>query len=787
LDHYNLNFINSFKRTCATEVLPIMSVRKRVEVKRSASLLLFQIILIILPVLKAHSQEITRTQANSLVIKLNRETTDTGRFKLLVELAWFQVLKRGEFKTDLDSARTYLTRAHTLLPHPPLADLTGFFDMVYSDYCHESGQKKLSHNALESAIGFLKQGKNKFLLGCAYRDSMYRMPLNTSTIPGKIQLMQSAADAFGAAGSKRELGDCLRLLADLRTWKKLDERALPELDSAKQLYQQAKSGDWQQLYIIYSRYYAMEENYKKSLEAILNALRITAATDSSAEVAEMDHHAGILFFRMKDYKQSVVFLNKALTLAEKMKDVSDSYETAFTLVRAYSALGEPKKSLKLMNNLESRYPIHEGDDAFELDLCARLAVYNDLKQYKAGHIYFDYLVKFVGKKGPGDERQADLELIEMIPFCIGTGQYTKAEQLLRTKENITKILGAKLTTRIVNLNMWLALDTTKKDFRAATIHLLKLRELNDSLFNETQTRQLREMEVQYQTEKKETENLMQGQRIQMLTAQQNLQRAELKTAGVVRNVLLTGGFCILIIAGLIYMQYAQGRKNNAMIAEKNSRLEHLLNENQWLLKEVHHRVKNNLQVITALLNSQSAYLEDGAALDAILKSKGRVESIALIHQKLYKANNYSSIFMPEYIQDLVKYLKDSFLEDQNIWFDLNIDPVSLDVGDAVPVGLIINESVTNAIKHAFTSKSDNVIGITLKKEGPGLILTVRDNGRGFIENEPTKSSSFGLLLMTGLADELNGTLEQFNSDGTVIRVHLKSLTTLPGFVEKPGK
>jgi len=720
-----------------------------------------------------YSQDISRKQADFLLFKLRKEKTDTAKFKILLKLASFQISKPNELKADLDSAKRFLDQAKPILSVLNSPTSSGYFNLIQSDYFKETGNDKLSQDALDKAIVYLKSGKDQSLLASAYEKGCYRLTLSITNIPIKIHFMQLAAAAYGKTANKRKLGDCMRLLADLRTIVSIDERVLPELDSAKRLYQQANSGDWQQLYIIYAKYYAIKDNYPKALEAILNALRRTSPSDSSSEVCELDHHAAILFYRLKDYKQSLVYGNKALKIAERKTYKPDIYEIAFTLVNAYSAIGEGKTSLNLMNRIEREHPVHEFDDAFMLDLFSRLTICNDLKLYSKGQVYFNYLMKHVNHRVTGDGREINTALVQMIPFCINTGQYQKARELLNTKEEITKQLGSKFNTRIINFKLWLALDTARKDFKSATRHLLKINDINDSLFNETQTRQLKEMEVQYQTERKENENNLQKQKILTLSEQQKLQHAELKTADITRNVTLICALCIIIIAGLIYRQYVITRKNNAVIEGKNKRLELLLNENDWLIKEVHHRVKNNLQIITSLLNSQSAYLEDGAALDAILKSKGRVESISLIHQKLYRTENQSSIYMPDYVQDLVQYLKDSFVEDQSVLFDLSIGPIDLDVSDAVPIGLIINESVTNSIKHAFTNKGENTIKITLEKTQADLLLIIRDNGKGFNSNGLKDNNSFGLLLINGLADELSGKLEILDTGGTEIRLHFK--------------
>jgi two-component sensor histidine kinase len=129
-----------------------------------------------------------------------------------------------------------------------------------------------------------------------------------------------------------------------------------------------------------------------------------------------------------------------------------------------------------------------------------------------------------------------------------------------------------------------------------------------------------------------------------------------------------------------------------------------LTEKEWLLKEIHHRVKNNLQVVMSLLDSQADFLQDKVALSAIQESQHRVQAMALIHQKLYQSESLARIPMRSYIEEVVAYLNDSYSRYQPIGFDLSVDDIELDVTLAVPLGLIINEAITNAFNMHFLMK-----------------------------------------------------------------------------------
>jgi two-component sensor histidine kinase len=198
----------------------------------------------------------------------------------------------------------------------------------------------------------------------------------------------------------------------------------------------------------------------------------------------------------------------------------------------------------------------------------------------------------------------------------------------------------------------------------------------------------------------------------------------------------------------------------------------LLIEKEWLLKEMHHRVKNNLQIVISLLNTQSAYLENKDALMAIQNSQHRMYAMSLIHQKLYQTDNLSQVDISWYIHELIRYMKESFEIDEKINFVIETQKMYLDIGQAVPMGLIINEALNNAIKYAFPLDRKGEIFISLKNtESNTYQFIIEDNGAGLPDHfEDTKRSSLGMNLMIGLTDQIDGTFDMKNDNGVKIKI-----------------
>jgi two-component sensor histidine kinase len=190
-------------------------------------------------------------------------------------------------------------------------------------------------------------------------------------------------------------------------------------------------------------------------------------------------------------------------------------------------------------------------------------------------------------------------------------------------------------------------------------------------------------------------------------------------------------------------------------------------EKEWLMKEIHHRVKNNLQIVISLLSTQSNYIDNDIAYNAIRESQHRMQSISLIHQKLYQSENLARVDIRSYIAELVTYLRESFETDPRISFELDIVPIDLDVTRAVPLGLILNEAITNAIKYAFPDERIGKISICIKEdEDKTFLLRIHDDGIGSpVISDIQSRKSLGMSLMHGLSKQLSGSFSVKNDEG----------------------
>lgn len=240
-------------------------------------------------------------------------------------------------------------------------------------------------------------------------------------------------------------------------------------------------------------------------------------------------------------------------------------------------------------------------------------------------------------------------------------------------------------------------------------------------------------------------------------------------------ILLISLAILLLIALILWHNNLQKQKANAMLLQHQEKIGQQAHQLTLMMQELHHRVKNNFAIVASLLKLQSIRLQDEKAIQAMLAGQQRVEAMSLIHQRLYQSDRVTSVNMEEYLTDLARGLMDAYgYRSANFDLILTIEQKTLDVDIAMPLGLIANELITNAFKHAYVHVEQPMLRIGLFK-GNGITLEIQDNGPGFdIEHWQTSSSrsSFGKQLIVSLSDQLEAQLELLYQKGTLFRIHL---------------
>lgn len=334
--------------------------------------------------------------------------------------------------------------------------------------------------------------------------------------------------------------------------------------------------------------------------------------------------------------------------------------------------------------------------------------------------------------------------VEAIPYLLDVFKYEEHQSL-----NQQQSANALLSEAYESLG----------NYNEALQYFKTYKEISDSIFSKESMEVIAERDAVFEKQKKEAE-------IDLLQKEKEISESKLFRSQTVLTITLIG-LVFLILASIgLYKLYVK-------IKDKNQIIEKTLKDRELLLHETHHRVKNNLQMISSLLNLQSKYVDDKKAYEALQNGRNRVESIAILHKNLYVGDDLTLVNVEDYFQSLVKSILSSFDKYKTeIEVDVNAKGLLLDVETVIPIGFIVNELVTNSFKHAKPEKENLRISLSMIDENDTYKLIVYDNGKGILEDKLIEENeeTFGHRLIRTLVQKLKATMDIHNMNGTKISI-----------------
>ena len=247
-----------------------------------------------------------------------------------------------------------------------------------------------------------------------------------------------------------------------------------------------------------------------------------------------------------------------------------------------------------------------------------------------------------------------------------------------------------------------------------------------------------------------------------------LQQTQIKKQQTRQQLIIIITVLLLLLLLLAYKAISNNIKKNKLLQKKNA-------EKVYLMKEIHHRVKNNFEIVSSLLSLQAARIVDPKVLEAMEQSQHRVHSMGMIHQKLYLGEKLSTVEMKDYFINLADYIIDSYGKNNLVTVDIVMDELELDVDMAIPIGLIVNELITNSLKYAFPEERKGNIHLALKLKGDLLVLEVNDNGIGIQSENSAGGTGFGTHLVDLLVKQLDGKMILVTSHGTSVSIEFQNI------------
>lgn len=475
------------------------------------------------------------------------------------------------------------------------------------------------------------------------------------------------------------------------------------------------------------------------------------------------------YYGLMHFDSAYTYLRKAITEAERAGDTASIFDNYFNLVTILPDLNRQRETLPLLDLLAKTYPVNDPQSRFKLYYLYTNSYLESGQPRKAGNSF-----RKLQELEPALTASPELYgrfLAIAIRYHIATQQFSQARIYLEKRDTLLEA-NYSLREHCNNERYWFIVDSTTGNHPGAIRHYQKYAQLMDSIFSIEKTAQLQELQIAYQTEAKD-------RNIDLLRQSAVLKDATIRKQAIIRNLSVVGVLLLLAVFIIGFSRYRLKQRVNRKlelkqeeINEQNDVLKALLKDKEWLLKEIHHRVKNNLQIVISLLNTQSAYLDNEQGLMAINDSQHRMQAMSLIHQKLYQSDDMGMIDMDWYIPTLTTHMQESYGTGARIRFRLDLQHIELDVAQAVPAGLILNEAISNAIKYAFPENRGGTVVIVLRKtDGDTCELRISDDGIGLPEELDVETcNSLGMSLMMGLSAQLGGEFSIESREGTRITI-----------------
>ncbi len=715
-------------------------------------------------------QSNSKDSLQKLTQLLSNSKLDENRVRYLLNIADYYI----DINKQSAKALPYLKKALELSEQLHSDRAAYHTMMMYANYYDKRQLRLQQAQAYDKAIVIAKKLGDKHFQAVAWYTYYTNIPDTVADYRNKsFYNRASTAHALykeisSSFNEKYIEATLLKDMADYHLEEEKFDLAITELMEVIALDKKYKLPDLASAYDILSAVYQRKGELSKALNAALMSVKIAQANHEIVLDTYLNR-VGAAYEAIGKPKESIIWYGKTLNIA----DITDPYRfiSAYMVSTQMIKLGKAQQALSMIKKTWAEVPNKNGHEYFMY--LAFGECYTALKKYDLAKRYFDLLLSDATLKTISNPFQTSL-FFSVSEFYFAQRNYGLALQFSeKARENqISMTLPRQIRLNEILYKIDLATDR----YADAVVKLQAYHKLRDSMLGQENLHTIERLQIEFQASQKENEN-------EILRKKSELQNQELNRIQLIKNITIAGLALLTILMVLIYSRFRLKKKLHETLMKKKAEIDlayvkleinvqqknKLIEEKESLIKEVHHRVKNNLQLTMSLLNSQSYYLQDVSAIEAIKESQHRLKSIALIHQKLYQNDNVATISIQPYIIELVAYLKESLSDDKKITFSLDVVNLELDIAKAVPLGLIINEAITNIFKYAFPVKQHGKIEISLTALQENYRLLIKDNGVGLPPDfDYQQSNTLGLILMKGLSNQIDGIFDMESKDGVTV-------------------
>ncbi|MTE26863.1 tetratricopeptide repeat-containing sensor histidine kinase [Winogradskyella ouciana] len=498
-------------------------------------------------------------------------------------------------------------------------------------------------------------------------------------------------------------------------------------------------------------------NNVESQNKLLEAAKIYDKIGSAKQQARINKSLASFYLNVGQLEKGKEQYLKALTQFEKLNDSTGLASVNANLGMVYTDLGDYEKAeYHLMKQKEYNvvFPTLR-EMGFHHDFLGLLRQ----EQGRLDEAYDEHLKALRIRENLSSTYNLCESKIHMGEILIKLNRYNEAISHLEDVFSFEEHESLNQEQRAYDL---LAEAYEKKgDYKSALSNFKEYTAMNDSIYTKESIEIIAEKDARYNQQKKDAE-------IAILNKEKELSETKLSRSRAIVIMSLIG----LVLLGIAAIALL---KLNKKIKKKNQTITKALEDRELLLHETHHRVKNNLQMISSLLNLQSKYVNDKDVYEVLQKGRNRVQSMALLHKNLYVGEDLTKVDIQEYFEGLVNSILTSYNKsEEDISLNIEAHNLKMDVESVIPIGLIVNELVTNSLKHAFpkdwTSKPS--IDVEMEENRTDYTLKIKDNGVGMddLVEKSGKETSFGQRLVRSLSQKLKATINMTNHNGTEVSI-----------------
>lgn len=725
-------------------------------------------------------------EKGGVALKLLREVSiqKSGADKAdkLLQLGQHYIDLPGELKQDITKANHYADLAYQTAKESHYIPGQAQSFVLKAQIVRERGETQTGKKFAAIAIDlFNKSTSTKYAANAYLEMANYYSIEEPQELSEKSGLYERAVKLLSKSDPNTlKLAHAVKFSGELLSLQNKTMQAVGQFQLALRIYKKVGHGELQHILMLIGDEYTSSGDPVKGLALEMQALETAIKyQDSSMTLCAIYNKLAFTYSQLNQQENAFRSLEKALIVAKKNNDLNTYYSINSSLSLSYIVNRRYNQGIAVAKAALNTLPV-TAMSARTNFTTTLLVGFTRLKQFKEAKSYLDKLISLVDSDQVNNNQKGNA-YHAIIVYYQTIGDYESVRHFFFPYKALLESDGDLFSK--INLEQFsFQIDSANGEYLNAIKRYKRYIYFSDSLASLKRNKEVERMESLFQLREKNNEILIKAKNIKLLTDQTAMQKKMIAGEKYSRALLYVAIILLLLLLFFAYSRYRNKQKANEILSIKqteinsqNATLKDLLTEREWLLKEIHHRVKNNLQIIISLLNSQSAYLSDPEMLRLINDSQHRLQAIALIHQKLYQHENSSAVDLSNYIHELAGYLQDSFSNQEHIKFKITAENVMLDVSQAVSLGLILNEALTNSLKYAFPLKQGEVSIDLRKVETSELILTIQDNGIGLNENLLSQDSpTLGMKLITGLSKQLKADLSIENAPGVKIVIRWRA-------------